>query len=87
MNTATIFLHRQNALIKFRELKNLVSIMKWTITLLRKVLVISHVVRLPSAMLSLPVAAYLKMFETVGDNNCSLHEWLGTGFLKLSSYF
>jgi hypothetical protein len=39
MNTATISLHRQNALIKFRELKNLVSIMKRTITLLRKVLV------------------------------------------------
>jgi hypothetical protein len=39
MNTATISLHRQNALIKFRELKNLVSIMKRMITLLRKVLV------------------------------------------------
>jgi hypothetical protein len=41
MNTATISLHRQNALIKFHELKNLVSIMKRTITLLRKVLVTS----------------------------------------------
>jgi hypothetical protein len=40
MNTATISLHRQNTLIKFRELKNLVLIMKRTITLLRKVLVI-----------------------------------------------
>jgi hypothetical protein len=39
MNTATIVLHHQNALIKFRELKNLVSIMKRTITLLCKVLV------------------------------------------------
>jgi hypothetical protein len=40
MNTTTISLHRQNALIKFRELKNLVSIMKRTITLLCKVLII-----------------------------------------------
>jgi hypothetical protein len=44
MKTATISLHRKNALIKFCELKNLVLIMKRMITLLHKVLVALSVV-------------------------------------------
>src|SRR4051812_20344783 len=63
MNTATISLHCQYALIKFRKLKNLVSIMKRTITLLCKVLVI----RLASVWYMRLLYFYLHFTDAAGS--------------------
>jgi hypothetical protein len=67
MNTATISLHRKNALIKFRELKNLVSIMKRTITLLSKVLVTSSLTEIKGSTYALSgLAAAINPATVIG---------------------
>ncbi|KAJ7855719.1 hypothetical protein B0H14DRAFT_3645262 [Mycena olivaceomarginata] len=81
MNTATISLHRQNALIKFRELKKLVSIMKRTITLLRKVLVM--VMRpdsypLPPSSRPAPASVLTTFPAAMDEWQCSQPYWDGS---------